>query len=237
MTINTLLTIAEDVGLIVIAAPNEGRPHGVPTGYNWCKSAVSNNPECPEGWTAVNPWGVIYRDIEDTQDKALVEIRGLKLWGYNRKKKTWKLIQAAKGIDGGLFEEDIASNRSKSATIINKPDGTSVSQLEHGYCLHFWPKQGRATIKPEDVGVVLTTFQARIIGGAGSAKDARYLGATSGDWWRTRTAKWAPPPNRNNLGIGQARMKYLKTHEWLAFNCINVRGADFLALDSKPELD
>ena len=196
----------------LMVGPNQGLPHGVPTGWSWAQHAEVDSPS-NAGMAAMTAWGQIYAagPTEPPTGSVRVEIRNIRTLVWVRSKGAWVTVQATPGVQGEHYLENFQGNQSTPADTRTEPDGgTSVSMVP-GHNFHFWPTTGRAGVTSGDIGAVITTYDARLIGAAAGSAD--YVGDVGGDWWRSTSASYSGP-NVNNRQIGVGRFLRLST-AWL----------------------
>lgn len=209
-SINSVETIIGDM-----TGEADGRLHGVPTYYSWasCKGAV-DDPTDSRSFRAATGWGQLYEDARGNPAKSTrVEFRNIKTYVLSKRDNVWRLVQSSKDVSGSAFVEDFSNNTNKPADIRTEADGYQSVTAGNGYNFHFWPNTSRAEIDPADLGGLLTTVQARVIGP--DSDQARYLLNMGGDWWLDQNSGW--DNFKTNGGIGGGRCKTVKP-EWQSFN-------------------
>jgi hypothetical protein len=213
--INTKVTIISDM-----KSPHEAVPHGVPKHFPWVKGPRIHMGNNPKNNKAIMAWGQVY--VPEQGNRATntrVQIRNIKAYMLSKRDKKWRLIQNSTKVEGAAFREDFVANGNKPADIRHEKDGSISVKAGNGYNFHFWPKNGRATINPGDVGGIFTTVQARLIIDNPKKLDdrrrARYLLNMGGDYWLDSKAQWDNFKTNGEIGMG--KFKYVAT-KWQAFN-------------------
>jgi hypothetical protein len=213
--INTRATIINDM-----KSPHEAIPHGVPKHYAWVKGPRIHMGNNPKNFRAIMAWGQVYVPKQgNPATNTRVQIRKIKAYMLSKRDKKWHLIQTSTKVEGAAFREDFAGNGNKPADIRNEKDGSISVKAGNGYNFHFWPKNGRASINPNDVGGIFTTVQARLVIDNPKKRDdrkqARYLLNMGGDYWLDLNAQWDNFKTNGEIGMG--KFKYVAT-KWQAFN-------------------
>lgn len=214
---NSVELIIEDMTLV-----HSPRPHGVPDSYDWCcHPEVRTQPdEVPSGWNSLTAWGQVYESIDGNPAiNTRVELKDFETW-ILYKSGIWKRVQYSEDVDGAHYQEDFASDNSHPADIRNEPDGGVSVTAGDGFNFHFWPSTGRAIIDPINITGVWVTLKARLViddqNGSDDRNIASYTMNVGADWWRTKTAQWAPD-FANNVEVGMGRFKLVKG-EWQSYN-------------------
>jgi hypothetical protein len=202
-----------------MSGANEGHPHGVPLSYDWANGPAIEEGNNSEGQQAMTAWGVVYEGAEgNPASNTRVNIRNVQAWFLSKSKGTWTMIQNTSNPDGEAYVEDFSGDSSRSADVRREPDGTISVTAGGGYNFHFYPSP-RASINPNDIGGIVTIFEARLIVGDSSRPDdrstARYLAGAGGDYYPSLTGSW-PGNTSYNPGIAIGKEKYVKTY-WRSF--------------------
>lgn len=202
-----------------MSGSNEGHPHGVPLSWDWANGAATEEGNNSEGQQAMTAWGVVYEGAQgNTASNTRVNIRNVQAWFLSKSKGTWTMIQNTSNPDGEAYVEDFSNDSNKSADVRREPDGTISVTAGGGYNFHFYPSP-RAAIDPNDIGGIVTIFEARLIVGDSSRPDDRssasYLAGAGGDYYPSMTGSW-PGNTSYNPGIAIGREKYVKTY-WRSF--------------------
>lgn len=214
---NTVAQIVSDMQL-----PHEGKPHGVPSSYDWYVGPKVDMGNSPGNFKAMTAWGQVYEDEKGNPAKnTLVEIRNMKAYILSKKTNKWHLLQSTSEFGGGAFLESFANNDNVAPDIKYLEDGNIAVRAGNGYNFHFWPQAGRVLISDytNDVGGIFVTIQARLIpddpkGGDDRGK-AKYLLSMGADYWLDLTAPWDNFVSSGGVGIG--RFKYVTTR-WKSYN-------------------
>jgi hypothetical protein len=102
--------------------------------------------------------------------------------------------------------------------------GSTSVKADQYFDYHFWPKTGRATVDPNSVIGVCSSFRARLVVDDLRKPDDRlnssYLADSGADTWRSVNAAWKDDWS-NNFDVGIAKMKRV-TKDWRSFNMCNV---------------
>lgn len=215
---NSIEIIINDMKL-----PHEGRPHGVPTSYDWAlrpRLGMGNNPGT---FRAMVAWGQVFEDLNgNPAANTRVQIRDIKAYMLSKGDNQWHLLQNSHLVEGGAFREDFVDDISKPADIRYEEDGSISVTAGGGYNFHFWTP-ARTSIDPNDIAGIFTTVQARLVINNPSQADdrsqARYLLDMGGDYWLDLSAQWDNWETNGDIGIG--RFKYVTT-EWQSFNMITL---------------
>jgi hypothetical protein len=190
----------------LMGGADDGRPEGVPTAFSWSDKAEVDSPT-NAGMSAMTAWGLVYAELgakEPRRGTVRVEVRDIRSYVWSRSAQHWTLVQDTTGVEGAFYREDFGGNDSVPADMRTEPDGGTSVSMAPARNFHFWPLTGRAPVAADDVGAVITTFDARLIGP--NASHARYLASAGGDWWRTTTAPFVlASDGANNDGIGTGR--------------------------------
>jgi hypothetical protein len=198
---------------------NEDHPHGVPLSYDWANGPVVEMGNNPNGWQALTAWGVIYVGAEgNTATNTRVNIRNVEALLLQKSTGKWLLLQNTNTPDGAAYLEDFSGDSNKPADIRRESDGTISVTAGGGYNFHFYPSN-RASINPNDIGGIVTFFEARLIVGNTSKPDdrsiAHYLGSAGADYYPALTGGW--PGNLSyNPGVAVGKMKYIES-AWRSF--------------------
>lgn len=223
-TINSLDIIVSDMKEL-----HEGRPHGVPSGYDWARGPRLARGNNPRNFGAMIAWGQLYEEINgNPATNTRVQIRNIKAWYLSKKDRKWYMIQQSPGVDGSHYVEDFAGNTSISQGPPRaEPDGGVSVKAGGGYTFHFWTKTGRSRIDSTDIAGIFTTVQARLVTENPSLEDdrskARYILSMGGDYWLNLTADWNNYTTNADIGIG--RFKFVTT-SWQAFNMHSLTEAE-----------
>lgn len=206
---------------------NEGHPHGVPLSWDWANGPAMSQGNNPEGQQAMTTWGVVYEAAQgNPASNTRVNIRNVQAWFLSKSKGTWTMIQNTSAPDGDAYVEDFSGDSNKPADIRREADGTISVTAGGGYNFHFYPSP-RASIDPNDIGGIVTIFQARLIVGDASRPDdrstANYLAGAGGDYYPSLTGSW-PGNTSYNPGIAIGKEKYVKTY-WRSFAMSTVPAA------------
>lgn len=203
-----------------MTTPHEGRPHGVPSSYNWAinpRVGMGNNPGA---FRAMVAWGQLYEAAEgNPSGNTRVQLRNIKAYYLSKSTGQWRLLQESLSVYGAAYREDFAGDESRPADQRYEPDGSISVTAGGGYNYHFWTPSGRSTINPSDIGGIWTTLQGRLILNNPNLPDdrlqARYLLSMGGDYWLNLTAPWDNWQTNGDIGIG--KFKYVR-NDWQSFN-------------------
>ena len=199
-----------------MTGPNEGHPHGVPLSWDWANGSAVEMGNNSKGWAAMTAWGVIYVAAQgNPATNTRVNIRDMQAWFLQKSTGKWLMLQNTSTPDGAAYLEDFSGDTSKTADLRKEPDGSISVTAGGGYNFHFYPS-ARAAINPNDIGGIVTIFQARLILGSPSGTDdrsiANYLAGAGGDYYPALTGGW--PGNLSyNPGIALGKQKYVK-NDW-----------------------
>jgi hypothetical protein len=221
--INSVATIVSDM-----KRPHDAAPHGVPKHYSWAKGPEVGMGNNPKNFKAMIAWGQLYEAEQGNPAlNTRVQIRNIKSYILSKKNQKWRLLKSSAGVDGSAYREDFAGDVNKSPDVRVKSDGSISTKAGNGYNYHFWSKNGRSTISPDDLGGIFTTCQARLIVDnprkPDDRKKAKYILSMGGDYWLNLAAKW--DNFKTNGGIGMGRFKYVTTN-WQAFNMTTLPEAE-----------
>ncbi len=202
-----------------MSGANEGHPHGVPLSYDFANGPVMSEGNNAQGQQAMTAWGIVYVGSQgNPATNTRVNIRNVQAWFLSKSKGTWTMIQNTSNPDGAAYVEDFSGDSNKPADIRREPDGTISVTAGGGYNFHFYPSP-RASINPNDIGGIVTIFDARLIVGDPSGADDRssavYLAGAGGDYYPSLTGSWAGNTDYNPA-IAGGKLKYVKTY-WRSF--------------------
>lgn len=198
---------------------NEGRPHGVPSSYDWANGPVVEMGNNSNGWKAITAWGVVYEAAEgNPATNTRVNIRNVQALVLQKSSGKWLLLQNTNAPDGAAYLEDFSGDSNTPADIRYESDGTISVTAGNGYNFHFYPPD-RASINPDDIGGIVTLFEARLIVGDPTKSDdrgtARYVCSSGADYYPAVTGGW-PGGTDYNPGVGVGKFKYVET-SWRSF--------------------
>ncbi len=204
--------------------PHEGRPHGVPSNFDWAINPRQGAQAPPEGWDAAIAWGQLYEWIEgNPATNTRVQIMGLEMHYLSKADLQWHELQNDVKVDGAAYVEDFAGDVNKPADKREESDGTISVTCGDGYNFHFWPTSGRINYPKDDVKGAYVTVRARLIlddpEGIDDRESARYVMGVGGDWWESLTAVWDNWTTNADMGIGRFRFV---SSEWKSFNMISL---------------
>jgi hypothetical protein len=227
---------SSDVGTQIgadMTGTNEGFPHGVPLSYNWASGPAMMMGNNASGWRAMTAWGVVYVASQgNAATNTRVNIRRIRSYFMQKRTGKWLMLQNTSTPDGAAYLENFAGDTSKPGDVRTEPDGTISVTAGRGYNYHFYPS-ARATINPNDIGGLVTIFEARLIIGSEDRPDDRnvaaYLAGSGGDYYPAVTGGW--PGNLSyNPGIAIGKEKYVKRY-WRFFSMTTMTAAQ---LQSNP---
>lgn len=207
-----------------MSEPHEGRPHGVPSNFNWAINPRPGAEAPPDDWDAAIAWGQLYEWIDgNPATNTRVQIRDLELHYLSKTDLQWHELQVSLEVDGAAYVEDFAGDVNKPADKRKESDGSISVTAGDGYNFHFWPKQGRVNFPKGDVKGCYATVRARLIlddpDGIDDRESARYVMSVGGDWWESLSAVWDNWTTNWDMGIGRFRFV---TSEWKSFNMITL---------------
>ncbi len=214
---------------------HEGKPHGVPSGYDWQSAPRKGAPEPGLNWTAAIAWGQVYEWAGgNPATNTRIQIKDLAMYYLSKKDNKWYLLQSAIRVSGANYREDFVGDVNKPANTRVEKDGSISVTCGSGYNYHFWPNSGRITIPVNDVAGCYVTVKARLVVDDVNKPDdrdkAKYLMSVGGDWWLSLTAPWDNFKTNADIGIG--RFRFI-TSEWKSFNMYSVP-ADTLRKNPPP---
>jgi hypothetical protein len=195
---------------------NEGNPQGVPLSWDFAVGPVmglGNTP--PSGWTASTAWGVVYQGAAgNTSTNTRVNIRNVQLYFLSKSTGQWSLLQNTSQPDGAAYKENFSGDTDIKADVRTEPDGTiSVTSGMGAWAgdnYHFYPAV-RGTINPNDVGGVVSIFEARLILGNASLPDDRstsnYLAEAGADYWPSVNGNLPASYNGVTPPVGNGKFK------------------------------
>lgn len=192
---------------------NEAYPQGVPTYYDWCTGPVMVMGNDPNGWRALTAWGLVYPAANgNPATNTRVNIRHMQSWLLSKSKGTWTQLQSTDKPDGSSYLADFSGDAWKTADIRNETDGSISVTVDSGWNFHFYPS-ARGSINPNDVGGIVTIFEARLIVGNPKLPDDRataaYLCGSGGDYYPALTGGWPANLGDANPGIAGGKLKYV----------------------------
>jgi len=212
---------------------HEGNPAGVPKSYNWYNKPVvvrganipikgeriypesSSSAIADVDWTHINSWGQVYADKEHpTPDKTFpnvrVHLKDIDVYLLSKKTNSWTRIDRLQNVYGDLYTEDFVDNIKKSTEKRIEPDGGISVTAGSGWTFHFYGNRTQIP-DPNDIKGLFVVCKGRLTGGQAN-QDPRYLLSVGADYWKNKSAKWAPN-YENNVSVGTGRMKYV-TRNW-----------------------
>jgi hypothetical protein len=209
-----------------MTAPNEVRPHGVPTSYDWAQGPRPRRAAPPRSFRAFTAWGQVYRCADTPFDAdATVELRDLVTWelvgGH------WRQTQRSSALGGSAFPEDFVGKPAAARLVARSAKATRV-RLRRNRNFHFWPQAGRVRFDVRAVRDVAVTVRARRTDRRPSTGCVAL--SVGGDYWRSLTAPPAGATNAVDAGIG--RFKRVDG-SWRAFS-MTTASADTLARHPLP---
>jgi hypothetical protein len=193
---------------------NEGLPQGVPLSYDWATGPAVVMGNNSDGWAAMTAWGVVYVASQgNLAVNARVNIRDVQAYFLQKSTGKWLLLQNTSIPAGAAYLDAFTTSVNIPGDVRNEPDGTISVTAGGGYNYHFYPSV-RGSINPDDIGGIVTIFQARLIVGNPALPDDRsiaaYLAGSGGDYYPGLTGQW--PANLSyNPGIAIGKEKYVKT--------------------------
>ena len=214
---------------------NEGRPHGVPSSYDWVRGPVVVMGNRANGWKAITAWGAVHEDSEgNTASNTRVNIRNVQSLVLPKSCGKWIVLQHTDNPNGAAYLEDYSGNVNHPADLRHEPDGTISVTAGGGYNFHFYPSS-RARINPDDIAGLVTFFEARLIIGDPNRPDdrsrARYLASSGADYYPDVTGGW-PGDLSYNPGIAGGKLKYVQSN-WRSF-AMTTLSEDELAHNPPP---
>src|SRR5881227_2798995 len=198
---------------------NEGRPHGVPASYLWAQGPVTVMGNNANGWHAITAWGVVQEAAEGNRARnARVNIRNMQCLLLRKADHNWVVLQHTNVPDGAAYVEDYSGNANRPADIRSEPDGSISVTAGAGYNFHFYARE-RASIDPNDIEGLVTSFEARLIVGDPNKPDdrplARYLASSGADYYPALSGPW-PGTLTFNPGVACGKLKYVSGN-WRRF--------------------
>ncbi|MBF2067567.1 MAG: hypothetical protein IGS39_24585 [Calothrix sp. C42_A2020_038] len=215
LRINSVATIISDM-----KPPHDAAPRGVPKHYSWVKGPELGMGNDPKNFRAMIAWGQLYEAEQgNPASNTRVQIRNIRTYILSKRTRRWRLLKSSVGVDGAAYREDFAGDANKPPDIRQERDGSVSVKAGGGYNYHFWTKNGRSLINPNDIGGIFTTCQARLVVDNPRKPDdrakAKYILNMGGDYWLDLAAPW--DHFKTNGGIGMGRFKYVR-NRWQAFN-------------------
>lgn len=147
-----------------------------------------------------------------------VNIRDMQAYILQKSSGKWLLLQNTSTPDGAAYLEELSGDSNKPANIRHESDGSISVTAGGSYNVHFY-LQNRASINPNDIGGIVTLFEARLIVGNTSLPDdrsvAKYLAGSGGDYWPS-VSGGLPGNSDTNPGIACGKEKYVQQN-WRSF--------------------
>jgi hypothetical protein len=194
---------------------NEAFPHGVPASWGWAIGPVMNMGNNANGAKAITSWGIVY--VAAQGNPALntrVNIRNVRLYCLQKSTGKWLVLQSTDTPDGSAYPEDFRGPE-VTADVRTESDGTISVTAGKGLNFHFYPSN-RGSISSNDIGGVVTIFDARLIVGNPALPDDRnsalYLASAGADYYPSVSG----PGIENNPSVGNGKLKYVKS-DWRSF--------------------
>lgn len=211
---NSVKAVIEDMTL-----PHEGVPNGLPETMDWKYAPrLSWGNEPPEDWSAMIPWGQVYRDLNPIEaENTRIQLRQIRAWYLSKATNEWTRWIETSNIEGAYYVEDFAKDVSAPADIRQEEEGISIRMID-GYNFHFWPAEGRVSMDPTDIRGVWVSIDARLIPDIGAYDDrcaANFMLSVGADYWKSVSAEWDNFKTNGDIGIG--RFKYLNA-SWITCN-------------------
>lgn len=209
-------------------ADHEGKPHGVPSHYNWyikpCykelyfpTNVYSKFNDQPHQWDAMTVWGQVYEAEEGTKSKnTRVEIKDMYFYYLSTKDNRWHLLQKDIAPKGGFFVEDFVGDVNRAPNTRLEADGGISVIPGEGFNYHFYPE--RVPVVPQNIKAVFGTVKIKLILDNPEKEDdrasARFVGNMGCDVWYNMSASWDNFLTNGDSGI--SRFRYI-TNEWQTF--------------------
>lgn len=163
-----------------------------------------------------------------------VNLRAQQTYVLSKSTGTWTLLQSTSTPDGAAYLEDFAGDISKPADVRYESDGTISVTAGNGYNFHFYPDL-RGSIDPNDIGGIVTIFEARLIVDNPALPDdrsiARYLASSGADYWPNLTGGM-PAGQTVEPAVANGKMKYVQS-SWRSFAMTTMTEAE-LASNPPP---
>lgn len=191
--------------------PVDGR--GLQYEHEWIHRGRVNLGNEPGRFRAILPWSVVMEAPGNRVRKARIEIRDMQLLIQSRRTGQWHKLIASNPLAGGSFSKDFGKNLRKGNLEIEQVDGVSTISTDRDHVAHFWPKNGRRHIDPEDIGSILVRAEARM-NPEDYGSGARFVMNVAADYWLDRSAPWDNYRTNGDAGVG--RFKNL-TEDWRKF--------------------
>ncbi len=231
-----------------VTLEHEGRPHGVPTSYDWYSHPIRHEltttpADVLDRYHAMVGWGQIYEDDQGSKSvNTRVQLRNFQTW-YHLRDPTgagaadWLL--AGPGVvnvpDAAWYNEDFATDISHQSdhTALGPDMGGGVSALPgDSNVFHFYP-HGREPVGMRNVDAVFTTAEMRLIRANAALPDdcnkARFMADMGVDVYESESDSPGIAP-----AIAQGRFRYV-TKDWQWFSVIDSpNGNDPAWLDEHP---
>jgi hypothetical protein len=188
---------------------HEALPKGVPAHYDWQarpRIGMGNNPS---GANRLQFWIHVYEPTTgNSSSTGRVQIANAKLYYLRKDTNRWEKLQEDSNLQGASFPETYSGATKTGDTQAANP-GISVragskSTAGSGYMFHGWISW-MATINPNNVAGVFSTFDARLIGDS----NAKYIASAGADY---KNQDWAV---YGDAAIG--KFKWV-TSSWKSFN-------------------
>ncbi len=202
-----------------MSGSHEGRPSGVPEGYDWATGPRLGMGNDSGDWNQIAAWGHLYEDAAgNPATNTRVHIKDIQTYILSKQDGNWYRVQDSKAVEGAAWRTDYINNVNKPADIRNEREGTISVTAGDGYNFHFWSPEHRVPINPDDIAGVVTTVQARLIVEDPQLRDdrseARYLLGMGADYWADPSVKFDDFKTNADVGIG--KFKYV-TSNWQHF--------------------
>lgn len=192
---------------------NDGRPHGVPDGWDWADGPIIHAGHEVDGRQVVTAWGQIHEAADGNWNRRVrIEIRDLAGWMLRRSTDDWVLLKRSSSITGAYYREDFSGNDNWPVDVVPlEAGGVSVRPVT-GRCYHFYWR-GRVKIDTAEVAGFVFWFEARLVPAdprePGEVNGARYVASVGADYYSTMSS--ADP-----AAIAHGKTKYL-TPQWQRF--------------------
>lgn len=180
--------------------------------FDWFHHGRVGMGNDPSGFTQILPWSTVVAAPDNRLATARIEVRNARLMIQSRKTGRWSSALLPTEWTGTNLAHQLANRRVSDLELEHSGAVSSLS-VHSSSVAHFWPRNGRRDIDPDDIGAVLVSVEARM-DSRDYERGGRYLMNVAADYWRERRAKWDNLKSNNDVGIG--RMKYL-TPKWRSF--------------------
>lgn len=214
-----------------MSQPSQWLPAGVPTYFDWATHPRVRPVPKPSRYHAFTAWGQLYRCAGTrSAGSAAVQLKDMQAWVLLRGARRWRRIQNSSALHGDAFPASFSGPTLPARYVATRAMTTDRPVAGHNF--HFWPQQGRVSLRAARVTAVTVSMQARLAPADPRGHRAPCLVLSAGaDLW---TSLNAPGGDDTNQDVGIGRFKRVQ-HGWRLFT-MTTASARTLARAGAPAL-